>query len=142
MGNEMEFHLHGQPVQLRKGLQMSVQTFILNLFPAYLRLKKLHLARDQDAKEQAAEANRCRSECNALHMQLQASRTEFHQLRRELQVEKLRNELPRVFLTKDQILKLMAFSTIDPNIHRELEHAYEKLVQLQVRKERQSNLEA
>ena len=120
---------------------MSIQNAILSLFPAYLRLKKLHLARDQDAKEQAAEANRRRSERDVLHMQLQASRTEFHQLRRELQAEKLRNELPRVFLTKNQILKLMATSNLDPEIHRELEHAYEKHVQLQVRKERQSNLD-
>lgn len=121
---------------------MSIQTFILKLFPEYLELKT-ELARTvSENGKNACIASSLRGECNVLHMQLQASRTEFHQLRRELQAEKLRNELPRVFLTKDQILKLIAFSGIDPNIHRELEHAYEKHVELQLRKERQSNLEA
>lgn len=118
---------------------MNIQMAILNLCPEYHRLKKLHAARDADSKNLHAVASSLRGECNTLRNSLQASRTEVYQLRRELQAEKLRNELPRVFLTKDQILKLMAFSAIDPNIHRELEHAYEKHVELQLRKERQSD---
>ena len=118
---------------------MSIQTFILNLFPRHYELQEdLKSAKENSVRAQV-EAGRLRCECQSLASQLNSSHTEVYQLRRELQAEKLRNELPCVFLTKDQILKLMAFSKIDPNIHRELEHAYEKHVELQLRKERQSD---
>jgi len=118
---------------------MSIQMAILSRFPAYLQLQKFFLARDQAAKEHAAEASRLRIECRSLAKDLHASRCEVFQLRRELQAEKLRNELPKVYLSKNQILKLMATSNLDSQIHQELEQTYEKLVQLQLRKERQSD---
>lgn len=118
---------------------MSIQTFILNLFPKHYELQQeLEYAKAEMLRARESE-RRLRLELTQAHGNAAESRREIFQLRRELQAEKLRNELPRVFLTKNQILKLMATSNLDPEIHRELEQTYEKLVQLQVRKERQSD---
>lgn len=107
---------------------MNIQKFILNLFPEYHRIKKLHAARDADSKQLHAVTCSLRGELNTVHSLVRESRTEANKLRRELQAEKLRNELPRVFLTKGQILKLMAHPGIDPAIQNELVNAYENYV--------------
>lgn len=121
---------------------MSIQTFILNLFPKYCKLQDDMRNLRASVVDSERETSRLRVDYQNLVRNLNSSRCEIFDLRRELQAEKLRNELPRLFLTKNQILKLMANSNLDPEIHRELEQTYEKLVQLQVRKERQSNFEA
>ncbi len=120
---------------------MSIQNAILSLFPSYFELQEQVRNLRTTLMDSERKATRLRVECQSLARNLDSSRCEVFYLRRELQAEKLRNELPSVFLSKNQILKLMATANLDPEIHRELEQAYEKHVQLQLRKERQSNLD-
>lgn len=120
---------------------MSIQTFILNRLPKHYELQERVEVLRTKLLDARSEANRLRIKCQDLARNLNLSRYEIFDLRRELQAEKLQNELPKVYLSKNQILKLMATSNLDQEIHRELEQTYEKLVQLQVHKERQSNLD-
>lgn len=118
---------------------MNIQNFILSLFPKHYELHEHAKELQALLTDSEREASRLRIECQQLAKNLNSSRCEVFELRREFQAEKLRNELPKVVLTRSQILRLLACTDAYPEIQKELEHAYEKYVQLDARKERQSD---